>query len=63
MALDVILPEATAEDAFKFYKDMKHIRAENSDNVFPGYTFNVFFRIPVDAYETYADEAAQKFSE
>lgn len=60
---DVMLNEASKEDAFKFYKDMKHIRAENSDNIFVGHTFNVFFRLPVDKFEEYADKAAATFED
>lgn len=60
---DLILQEASNEDAFKFYKELKHVRAENSDNIFPGYTFNAFFRLPVDAFEQYADDATNTFND
>lgn len=58
---DVILKENTKEEAFKFFKNMKHVRVENHDNYFPGYTFNVFFRLPSDKFEEYADIAADSF--
>ena len=60
---DIMLEEASPEDAFKFFREMKHIRAENSDNIFPGYTFNVYFRLPVDTFEELADDATKNFND